>query len=49
MANFAQTEDESSDAPDETKSVADRLRTEEPQAPFGQDEPNPNVVQDDTR
>ncbi len=25
-----------------------RVRTEEPQAPFGQDEPNPNVVSDAT-
>lgn len=26
----------------------ERVRTEEPQAPFGQDEPNPNVVSDAT-
>jgi hypothetical protein len=26
----------------------ERARTEEPQAPFGADEPNPNVVSDDT-
>ena len=25
-----------------------KIRTEEPQAPFGQDEPNPNVVSDAT-
>lgn len=25
-----------------------KIRTEEPQAPFGQDEPNPNVVNDGT-
>jgi hypothetical protein len=26
----------------------EKIRTEEPQAPFGQDEPNPNVVSDAT-
>lgn len=26
----------------------EKVRTEEPQAPFGQDEPNPNVVSDAT-
>lgn len=34
--------DESSDQPIE------QVRTEEPKAPFGADEPNPNVVSDET-
>lgn len=34
---------DSSDVP-----PAEQARTEEPQAPFGQDEPNPNVVSDAT-
>lgn len=42
---------ESSDAPADTAAnpqPIERLRTEQPQAPFGQDEPNPNVVSDET-
>lgn len=42
---------ESGDPPTDTAAnpqPIERLRTEEPQAPFGADEPNPNVVSDDT-
>ncbi len=28
--------------------AVETIRTEEPQAPFGQDEPNPNVASDET-
>ncbi len=32
----------------ESEEVVQQIRTEAPQAPFGQDEPNPNVVSDAT-
>ena len=40
----------SPEGPDKTSDEmpSERLRTEEPQAPFGQDEPNPNVTSDTT-
>ncbi|MCP9489263.1 MAG: hypothetical protein MSC31_05245 [Solirubrobacteraceae bacterium MAG38_C4-C5] len=37
---------ESSDS--EPTEAIEHIRTEEPQAPFGADEPNPNVVSDET-
>lgn len=35
-------------ATDKDTASIEQVRTEEPQAPFGQDEPNPNVVSDAT-
>ena len=40
---------ESSESPDsDSIPPSEQLRTEEPKAPFGADEPNPSVVSDDT-
>lgn len=40
---------ESSESPDsDSIPPSERLRSEEPQAPFGADEPNPSVASDDT-
>lgn len=40
---------ESSESPDsDSIPPSERIRTEEPQAPFGADEPNPSVASDDT-
>jgi len=39
---------ESGDPKEPTEATVDHIRTEEPQAPFGADEPNPNVVSDKT-
>ena len=39
-------EDEPGQKKPETQEVVQQIRTEEPQAPFGADEPNPNVATD---
>ncbi len=40
---------ESSESPDsDSVPPSERIRTEQPQAPFGADEPNPSVASDDT-
>jgi len=37
-----------SSEPDDNKTPVDRIRTKEPQGPYGAGEPNPNVVSDKT-
>ncbi|HEV2820949.1 MAG TPA: hypothetical protein VGW11_10620 [Solirubrobacteraceae bacterium] len=39
---------ESSDSSEDRTPQPDTIRTEEPKAPFGADEPNPSVVSDET-